>query len=153
MSQDHAPDTPLDPIVSALKKTTDESAGMGDSPEELLDDDRAVEFPLRLYGREFTCLAWVNTYTDKYTRRDKMTVVLYAPDTDVTGLDDSTRHTDYIDVKHQRQNELEDADIFEDTQHFLATALGYLTRSLLDGRDYRFPTSTHDEPEIDSLDL
>lgn len=146
---DSDPLTAFDEVTDRLAETGNDGS-MSTSPAEMLANDDAVTFPLRLYGQEFTVLAFTLRYDNHVRNRDRLTTVVYPPDADLDA-GDSVRTMDYIEVKHMRQRDLSSSEEFDDISHMLATAVGYHTRYLLDGRDYRYGSSRHDEAKVKSL--
>ena len=149
MSTDQLPSTPLDEVAATLRDRASADAGMGHSPAAMLAEARAVEFPLEVYGREFTVLAWLHDDDRDRLNSDSLSTVLYPSDVDLTSIDEQVRRTDYLSVKHLRERDLSETDIWEDTAHLLATAVGYHTRAILDGRSHGWRRSSHDEPQVE----
>ena len=147
------PATPLEPIADALEDLTemeypDLKNGMSYSPAEMLERGQAEVFSIDVFDHTFTILAMASP---NHYSGIRVTTVLYEGDTDLEALDEDVRDTEYLDTKHTRPGELVDDDVREDVQHLLATNIGYHVRWVLDGRDYRFRTSDHDEPLVESL--
>lgn len=159
------PDTPLDDVAQHLDEayaqylddkdaTTKGGAscrpGFSTPPADMLDAGYAVSFPFTLYGNEYTVLAWLD---ETHYGGFGICAVLYSADADVESLDGRTvRESTYIETTHIKSGDIDNEDVADDTPHLLATALGYLTRYLLDGRDYGYyGTPRHDEATIDDL--
>lgn len=140
------PATPLDDIVAALDGTEGDGS-MSRPAREMLDDGSAVAFPFTIYDETFTVLVWLRT---NYRGRSRgVSCVLYEDDSDLPE-DQSVRSADYLKVKHIRPGELADDEAAEDIAHLIATALGYFTRYLLDGRNHSWRSTPHDEPTLTS---
>lgn len=120
--------------------------GMGNPPKDMLDQNVAVTFPFQVYGSEFTVLAWKASRRNGY----RLSTVLFKPGSDAMEIDDTNvRDLQYIETKHISSSNIADEEVRDDTVHVLSTALGYLTRKLLTGRQYEYYIhDTKTEPVI-----
>jgi hypothetical protein len=156
MSATDHPSTPLELPASDLddgfEKIQDNVDVHGGStskrPAQMVEDGTATIFSLPLLGREFYVLAYID---DSYYNGKEVSTYLYEADTNPLHLDDIVRNTDYLVCKRISSSDLSGDDASEDTEHLLATCIGYMTRFLLDGRKYQWRTSAHEEPHIETL--
>lgn len=147
------PDTPLDDVADELDDIKDRYDDLDmkpstrNTPAEMLDAGVAIEFPLEVYGEEYTILSWVSSY-----RRTKLYAFVYHTDIELSELDEIV--TDSTNITQYRMNvsKVADEDVQDDTAHALATVIAGLIRMLLDGRNYSGYTPDHDDPDIDEVE-
>lgn len=160
MSQSSAlPETPLAPIAAALDRghaqipqdrydPNNKGGSNSDSPKEMAERDVAVSFDFDFLGQNFTMLAYID-HDRTYTDSKKVCVYAYEGGTPIIDSEERVRDTDYLESKRIKERDLTDDKPAEDTQHLLATCIGYIVRKLLDGRNYRWSHRGHDEPTIE----